>query len=167
MFKWTAEVVSCCLVILQLNICTGATVVSIVIRLRAGQPAGARDFLFWRGFGLAVGPTQLPVPWILRAPSLGVNRLEPEAGHSHPYNTEADCGHNKSVFAQSRVLAYKTEHARTETCMKRTCGEVYIRSEVLALVARCRLSVQKVFFIARIKTLCFLHYIADVSGVVR
>jgi hypothetical protein len=53
----------------------------------------------------------------------GVNGLGREAGHSYLSNTETGCGRNERYSHGVEVLADRTEHARTEICSNRTCGD--------------------------------------------
>jgi hypothetical protein len=50
--------------------------------------AGAGFFLFNTASRLALGPTQLPIKWVLGALSLGVKQLGCEADHSTPSRAE-------------------------------------------------------------------------------
>jgi len=49
---------------------------------------GKRDFSASRAFGLAIGPTQSPVQWLLGSHSPGVKWLGCEAQYSPPSNVE-------------------------------------------------------------------------------
>jgi hypothetical protein len=49
---------------------------------------GLGIFLFTTGFRMVLGPTQLPIQWVLGALSLRVKRPRREADHSPPSSAE-------------------------------------------------------------------------------
>jgi hypothetical protein len=55
---------------------------------RVRFPGGLGNFLFTTVSRTALGPTQLPIQWVLGALSLGVKRPEREADHSPPSSAE-------------------------------------------------------------------------------
>lgn len=66
-------------------------------RLWAGHPRNgyyvhesARLFICLKLSGLALGPTQFPIQWVVRVVSLDVKQLGLKAGHSPPSSAEAE-----------------------------------------------------------------------------